>query len=177
MSILLVGYRGSGKTTVGQLLAAQLGKPFVDLDQRIIALAGKSIKDIFAQHGEQHFRDLETRALLEAIRQPDQVIAVGGGALDRKINRDAIKAGRHRVVYLRCAPPELLRRIVTDPGTAANRPNLTAHGGGLAEIRAVLARREPRYRASSHFQITVTHKPPAKVAIKLVHWYRQPPRP
>jgi len=168
MSIFLVGYRGSGKTTVGLLLAGRLAKPFVDLDQQIVAMAEKSIKMIFAEDGEKYFRDLETQALLAAIQQPEQVIALGGGALIREENRAAIKAGGHQVVYLRCDASELVKRIAADPATAANRPNLTGLGGGLAEVQTLLAQREPIYRAVCHYEIDVTYLPATAVAEELM---------
>src|SRR5579871_2400108 len=99
MSIVLIGYRGSGKTTLGRMLAERTGREFVDADDRIVARAGKSIARIFAEEGETAFRDLETAVLAEILQFPNHVIAVGGGALDRAENRRALSAGRQAVVY------------------------------------------------------------------------------
>jgi shikimate kinase len=164
MSIVLIGYRGSGKTTVGQILARRLGKLFVDSDPHIVNRAGKTIKEIFEQDGETSFRQLESAVVKELAGLTDHVIAVGGGALDRHENRDAIVAGKHRVILLSCHPPELLRRIRSDPATAAARPNLTALAGGIEEIEAVLARRLPVWRGLASVELDVTQLSPEQAA-------------
>ena len=164
MSLVLIGYRGSGKTTVGQILARRLGKPFVDSDPHIVSRAGKSIKEIFEQDSETAFRQLESAVVKELSELSDHVIAVGGGALDRHENRDAIIAGKHRVILLTCQPAELLRRIRSDPATAAARPNLTALAGGVEEIEIVLARRLPVWRSLASDEIDVTHLSPDQTA-------------
>jgi shikimate kinase len=83
MGLILIGYRGSGKTTVGQLLSRWLGLKFIDIDQRIVQQTGRSIRAIFESEGEAAFRVLESRAIGEAVGLADHVIAVGGGALGR----------------------------------------------------------------------------------------------
>src|SRR5438105_407154 len=130
MTLCLIGYRGSGKTTTGRLLAGRLSLTFVDTDEWIVRQAGKTIKEIFEQSGEQAFRDIETRVVREVCQLDDVVISFGGGALDREENREAVKDAGRKLIYLRCAPAELLRRIRNDPQTAAARPNLTSLGGG-----------------------------------------------
>jgi shikimate kinase len=158
MSILLIGYRGSGKTTVGQKLADRLWLPFVDTDVAIVLLAGKSIKEIFEQSGERVFRDFESQVVREVSLLNDAVISFGGGALDREENREALAGAGHKLIYLRCEPAELLRRIRSDPLTAANRPNLTALAGGIEEIQTVLARREPVWRSIMSAELDVTNR-------------------
>ncbi|MGA2231997.1 MAG: shikimate kinase [Tepidisphaeraceae bacterium] len=156
MGVVLIGYRGSGKTTVGRSLAARLGRGFVDCDDLIVLAAGKSIREIFAEYGEEGFRDLETQAVREAAGKADHVIAVGGGALGRRENREIIAAGGHAVIYLRCHAPELLRRIQSDPASATARPALTQLGGGLDEIEKLLALREPIWKEAMHAELDVT---------------------
>lgn len=168
MSVFLIGYRGSGKTTVGRKLADRLWQPFVDLDEIIVKTAGKSIRDIFAQDGEPAFRDLETSALREAVKLADHVIALGGGAMDREENRTLLKQAGHRTIYLRCEPEEMHRRIHADPNTAEARPALTALGGGLDEIKSVLARREPIYRGVMSGELEVTHLTPEEAVVYIV---------
>ncbi|HET6249598.1 MAG TPA: shikimate kinase [Tepidisphaeraceae bacterium] len=159
----LIGYRGSGKTTVGKLLADELHCRSVDIDQCIVSAAGKSIREIFEEAGEPAFRDLETKCIGEAMRLQNAVVSFGGGALDREENRKMMTAADCRLIYLRCEPAELLRRIRSDPQTAVNRPNLTALGGGIDEIQAVLARREPVWRGMIVAEIDVTALSPVDV--------------
>src|SRR5947199_5265223 len=125
MSIVLIGYRGSGKTSIGKKLADRLWQPFVDTDDLIVKKAGKSIKEIFEQQGEPAFREMEAQAVWEACKLSEHVIAFGGGAVFREDNRAALKEAGHKVIFLRCDPPELFRRIQADPQTAATRPHLT----------------------------------------------------
>jgi shikimate kinase len=158
-SIVLIGYRGSGKTTIGGRLAKELRRPFVDLDERIIQKAGMSIRDIFAKHGEPGFRQMETDHLLEMLRLEDHVISLGGGAVLAEQNRRAIKIAGHTVVYLSAEPEVLHRRIIADPATAAQRPGLTHLGGSVEEVRALLAHRQPLYRELKHIELDVNSAP------------------
>lgn len=157
MNVALIGYRGSGKSAVGRKLANQLWQTFLDLDALIVKQAGKSIRDIFEQDGEPAFRDLETAALREAVQVPDHVLALGGGAVMREENRQILKSAGDKVIYLRCEAKVLLRRIEADVNTAANRPSLTALGGGLDEILVKLAEREPVYRSVMSVELDVTN--------------------
>jgi shikimate kinase len=165
MSVALIGYRGSGKTTIGKRLADRMWQPFVDTDLLIVQRAGKCIKDIFAARGEAGFRDLEATIVAEVCKMPEQVIALGGGAVLREENRAAIKAAGLKVIYLKCEPEELVKRIESDPTTADARPNLTELGGGLEEVRKVLAEREPIYRSIMTAELDVTHLSPQDAVV------------
>jgi shikimate kinase len=167
MSVVLIGYRGSGKTTNGKRLADQLWQPFVDTDELIVRKAGKTIREIFDQQGEQAFRDLESEIVREAMLLQEQVISLGGGALLREENRAAIKASGHKVIYLKCDPQELHKRISADPQSSATRPNLTA-AGGLEEVKHLLEVREPTYRAAMTAELDVTHLSPAEAVVYIV---------
>lgn len=107
MSIVLVGIPGSGKTTVGRLLAAELALPFVDVDERIEQRAGKSISDIFIDDGEAAFRALETELTLAALTEPG-VISLGGGAVMSPHIRAALSG--HDVVWLQVSITHATRR-------------------------------------------------------------------
>jgi shikimate kinase len=168
VSTVLIGYRGSGKTTIGQKLADHLWQKFADTDQMVVAKAGKSIKEIFEQDGEARFRELETEAIRQAARLQDHVIALGGGAPLKEENRRIIKDARHRVIYLKCEPQELAKRILADPETPALRPHLTALGGGVEEISKVLADREPIYRQMMDAELEVTYLDPADAIVYIV---------
>jgi len=163
MSIILIGYRGSGKTTVGRLLAQNLSRPFMDADEKITGMAGQTIKEIFEKHGEEKFRSLESEVVGRLAKLDGHVLSLGGGALLREENRRAIAAGKHTVIYLKADPVELHRRIHSDAATAANRPNLTPLAGGIEEIRSVLAAREPIYRQMMTLEIDVTSSSPDQV--------------
>src|SRR6476659_1674300 len=100
MSVFLMGYRGSGKTTIGKRLADRLWQPFVDTDDMVVKRAGMTIKEIFERQGEEKFRDFESDAIQEAAQLDDHVIALGGGAELREQNRTALKSKRHKLIYL-----------------------------------------------------------------------------
>ncbi len=162
MNLFLIGYRGSGKTSVAAALAERLSWPWIDADAELERRAGLSIKRIFAAEGEAGFRDRESAVIADLAALERHIIALGGGAVLREANRRAI-AGRGRVVWLRAAPETLLARIAADPTTAERRPNLTAQGG-LAEIRDLLAQRSPLYAAWADIVMEADDSPPAEIA-------------
>lgn len=159
MNIILLGYRGSGKTTIGKALAEQLWKTFVDVDAHICKwFGGLTIAEIWKQHGEPAFRATEVQVTCELLQRHDQVIALGGGTVMQEQARKAVKDAVNTVrIYLYCEPEELLRRITGDAGTATARPSLTALGGGIEEIKSVLAQRDPVYRDVADKVFDVTH--------------------
>jgi shikimate kinase len=147
MVITLIGYRGSGKTTVAPLLAARLGWPCLDADAEIERQTGQTIREIFEHHGETRFRELERETLADLLTRGRLVLAAGGGAvLDPETRRRMRAAGP--VVWLAASAESLHGRIIADATTAERRPDLTARGG-LEEIREVLAQREPLYREAA----------------------------
>lgn len=168
MSVGLIGYRGSGKTTIGKKLADQLWQTFVDVDERIVARAGKSIKEIFEQVGEPRFREIESAVIKDVCALSEHIIALGGGSLLREENRTALRDAGMQLIYLKCDVDELHRRIHSDPATAANRPSLTHLGGGVEEIRKLLDEREPIYREMMRAELDVTHLTPDEAAVRLV---------
>jgi shikimate kinase len=164
--IVLIGYRGTGKTTVARLLAERLGLRWLDADVELEARAGKTIARIFADDGEQAFRSLEAQVLAEALQGRDLVIAAGGGAVLRDDNR-ALLRGTPAVVWLEARPETLHARIQADAATSARRPNLTA-GGGLEEVRQLLARRAPLYAECAKLRIDADALSAAAVADAIV---------
>lgn len=154
--LYLVGYRGSGKSSVGAVLAARLVLPFLDADTVLETDAGRSIRDIFATEGEGGFRDRESATLRKLAGGNRAVIATGGGVILRPENRELLRATGF-VVWL-TAPAELLwDRISIDPTTAVRRPNLA--GGGLGEVKALLAVREPLYALTAHATVDASQSP------------------
>lgn len=154
MNIVLIGYRGSGKTACGILLADRLGWEFVDSDEYLQDKARMTIKEIFEQEGEAGFRDREVQAIADLTGRDQTVISVGGGAVLRGENVDRLKACG-KVVWL-TAPPQVLHdRIVHDRTTEQNRPNLTADGG-LEEVKRLLQAREPLYAGAADEVVDTT---------------------
>ena len=144
MIITLIGYRGSGKSTIAIPLAARLGWDVVDADDEIEHRAGKSIREIFADGGEARFREWERRVLSELLLGDRLVIAAGGGAVLNPASRKQMRnAGP--VVWLRAPVEVLAERIGHDSSTAERRPDLTT-GGGRGEIEQLLSQREPLYQ-------------------------------
>jgi shikimate kinase len=165
-SIFLIGYRATGKTTVAQLLAERLGRDWIDADDEIERRAGKSIADIFAEDGEQAFRDLEAEVVAELCRWRRAVVALGGGAVLSEANRTAIRLAGV-VVWLTATIDTLQRRLAADASTSSRRPNLTT-SGGRAEIETVLATREPIYRACATFEVDTEDKAPAEIVDEIL---------
>lgn len=138
--VLLVGFMGTGKTAVGELLAKRLGYSFIDLDQRVTESCGMTISEIFAKKGEPFFRKAEKGQLQEVLKQESVVVATGGGAVIDPENRRLMK--RAGVVVLLTARPEvILKRI----GPMKGRPLLEG-GNKLATIQKLLGERESFYR-------------------------------
>ncbi|MEE9211330.1 MAG: shikimate kinase [Phycisphaeraceae bacterium] len=170
MNIILFGYRGSGKTTIGKRLANQLWKTFVDVDEQTCRRFGNdSIAAIWDEHGEPAFRAAETEVTKELCGRTDLVISLGGGALMQAEARAAVEQAADAArIYLFCEPDELFRRISADDHSDKTRPNLTPLGGGLEEIEAVLAERDPVYRAVADKVFDVTHLDPVNACRYLI---------
>jgi shikimate kinase len=151
MNIYLIGYRCSGKTTLGRALARRLEWEFVDMDDRLVAEAGQSITRMVAEKGWPYFRDLE-RALLERLAtQNEMVVGTGGGIILEPANVATMRA-RGKVVWLQCRSDTVLRLIQRDPRSEQMRPALTDKGL-REEIESTLQEREPLYRAAAHATI------------------------
>jgi shikimate kinase len=159
--IFLIGYRGTGKTTVARELAARLARDCVDADDIIEQEAGKSIAQIFADDGEAAFRDFESTAV--AALKKRSVMALGGGAVLRESNRQAIARTRGPVVWLTASVETILDRVAADKTTSARRPNLTT-GGGRDEVESLLAQRVPLYRECATLVVNTEGKSAAEVA-------------
>jgi len=160
--IFLIGYRGTGKTSVARELAAQLGYHWVDADDLIEQLTGKTIAAIFAEEGEAGFREWEARVVSAVGRKQRTVVALGGGAVLREDNRQVICAAGP-VAWLTASVDTILERTTADSSTASRRPNLTT-AGGRAEIETLLAIRTPLYRQCATLVVDTERKTSAEVA-------------
>src|SRR5260370_32610219 len=125
--IFLIGLRGSGKTTVGHMLAERLALPFRDADAELEARASRGIAEIFSAEGESAFRDLEEQTLVALIDSGSAVIATGGGVVLRESNRNRMKAAG-TVVLLTADAETLWQRINAHPTSIQRRPNLPSGG-------------------------------------------------
>ncbi len=147
-NIALIGFMGTGKTAVGQLLAKKLGRKFIELDLFIEQKAGKSIPDIFQKDGEIAFRELEIGVTKEVSGEKNSVIACGGGLVLNKINIDRLREGA-RIVYLTASPRVILKRVSREAG---QRPLLEVDNPTLT-IKELLKFRKPFYERAADITI------------------------
>ncbi|HEX5266802.1 MAG TPA: shikimate kinase [Acidimicrobiales bacterium] len=162
--VLLVGMMGSGKTTIGHLLARRLGWRHVDSDAQVEVATGRSVAQIFAEDGEAAFRVEEARALAEAVTSPDPVVvSVAGGAVLDADNRARMK-GAGCVVWLRARPETLAGRV----GSGAGRPLLEGDpAGNLARLDAV---RRPHYEEVADHAVDVDDAAPDRIVDLIAGW-------
>jgi shikimate kinase len=158
--IVVIGPPGSGKTTVGRLVAQRLGVPFRDTDHDVEEVAGKPIGDIFVDDGEERFRELERAAVREALAGHDGVLAVGGGAvLDAGTQADL--AG-HRVVYLEVGLSDAVKRV----GLAEARPLLVLNP--RSQFRRLMEERRPIYERLATLKVATDDRKPDDIAGEIV---------
>lgn len=138
-NIILTGFMGTGKSTVGKMLSARLGFTFCDLDSLIVATEGESINSIFARKGERYFREVETCTLSSVLQQTSQVVATGGGAVILSENRQLMRESGV-VINLVASPETILRRLHSDE----DRP-LLRNSKSLPQIMKLLMDRELFY--------------------------------
>ena len=151
----IVGYMGSGKTTLGRLLARALSLAFVDLDRVIVRSAGKAIPQIFAEHGENHFRDLEHNALLQTLDGgTPSVIACGGGAVVRPDNR----------ILLRDVTTVFLKEDTDVLYQRTRGPDRPLRAASREEFGLRYAERLPFYREVADIEVEADGRPPGQVA-------------
>ncbi len=150
MNIILIGFRGSGKSTVGRRLASRMERRFVDTDDLIESEKGQ-IRNIVDSHGWDYFRALEKKIIEKVSKEDNLVIALGGGAV---LDTDNVKALRKNgfIIWLKADKQTLLKRINQDPGTNSRRPTLTGKGTS-EELKEVMSLREPIYERVSEIQI------------------------
>jgi shikimate kinase len=153
MNIVLMGYRGTGKSTVGRLLASRLGRELVSTDAEIIKRAQHSIPEIVAQKGWEHFRDLESDICREFASRDQLVIDTGGGAILRVQNVEALKKNG-TVFWLTASIETIAKRISSDN----QRPSLTGTESFVDEIRDVLRERTPKYQAAADHSIATDNR-------------------
>jgi shikimate kinase len=155
-NLILIGYRATGKTSVGARLAEVLQRPFVDLDQILVREAGRSVAGIVAQDGWDEFRRLEKELVARYRNTWGQVLATGGGVV---LDPDNVAALRENgiLIWLTAAPAAIQARLAQDQPRDANRPSLTG-GDTVREVSEVLEVRSPLYQAAAKIRVDTTHR-------------------
>lgn len=168
----LVGLPGSGKTTIGKLLARRLGLPFVDVDHEIEHELGCSVRAFFEAEGEAAFRDVEARVLNRlAVQQAPAVLSTGGGIVLRPENRVCLR--QHcRVIYLRASPEDLFQRLRHD----RKRPLLQV-ADPMEKLRALHAERAPLYAEVAHYTVDAGGTRAQSVSDAILAQIGRPARP
>ncbi|MEX2600309.1 MAG: shikimate kinase [Balneolaceae bacterium] len=158
--IFLCGMMGSGKTTIGKVLAEKLALPFSDLDDEIVKREQALIPEIFSKHGEEYFRERERRTLEELSRLPAGVVALGGGALQNREITEGLKQ-QGRLIFLDAPISVLLSRLQNDK----SRPllNRTGQESPAEKLQRLYRERRPRY-AQAHITIRIGTESPAEIA-------------
>lgn len=166
MNLVLIGYRGAGKTTVGKILAEKLKREFVDCDEYIEATAHLSIREIFELCGESYFRVVESEALAQITKKNGQVISTGGGAVLRYKNVRNLKTNSV-VFFLDADPDTAVERIANDPSSAQRRPALTEKDVAT-EVKEQAAFRRPYYLKAADHTIETTGRTAAQAAAEIL---------
>ncbi len=166
MNIILIGFRGTGKTTIGKMLAQRLGKEFVDADEYLEQKEGKTVKDIFAEGGEKLFREIETEVIAELCLSDNRVVATGGGVILREENVKTLKKSGI-IILLEADTDTIYKRIHRDARTEQRRPSLT-NRGAYEEIEYLLEYRRPLYDKTADFVINTTSMPATDAANKII---------
>src|SRR5678816_3675716 len=164
-NIALVGFMGTGKSTVGQIVAAMLHFRFLDTDEMIESMAGKRISEIFEVEGEPRFREYEKQAVSQLRKMERTVISTGGGLVTRPENLASLKE-HALVVCLWCSPETIFRRV----GHQSHRPLLRVEQP-LERIRELLNERAPAYRQADVL-LNSEFRKPREVATHVVHQFR-----
>ena len=159
MNIVFIGYRGTGKSSVGKLLAERSGRTLISTDSEVVRRAGQTIPEIVKQHGWDHFRDLESDVCRDLAEKDQLIIDTGGGAILRQENVDRLKAGGI-LFWLTAEVPTISRRI----GGDTQRPSLTGAKSFVEEIEDVLRERTPKYQAAADHAIATDGKTVTEIA-------------
>lgn len=146
-NLFLIGFMGAGKSTVAARLSKKLNMKLVEMDARIVEEQGMSINDIFEQYGEAHFRDIESRLILDIGAEGGTVVSCGGGVVVRPENTEYMK--KNGIVVFLSAMPETIYERVKD-GT--DRPILNGHMN-VAYIAELMDKRKPLYEAAADYKV------------------------
>ena len=163
MNIVLIGYRGTGKSTVAKILGQRLGRKVMSTDSEIVQEAGQTIPQIVEQHGWEHFRELETQMCRKLQEQTDLIIDTGGGLILREENVQILK-GHGTIFWLTAEIPTIVKRISGD----TQRPSLSGTKTFVEEIEDILKERTPKYRAAADHVISTDQTTPQAIADSII---------
>lgn len=157
-NVILIGFMGTGKTSIGRQVAQSLGFEFVDTDEQIVELVGKPITEIFSEEGEDYFREMETKILRSAASSGNKVISTGGGAVLREENRRFLSEAGY-VIWLNASPKAILERVSRN----RERPLLQT-ADPLGTIETLLGQRRQWYLDTADFTIDTDELSPDEIA-------------
>ena len=163
MNISLIGYRGTGKSVVGEIVAERLGMTCIGMDARIVEKAGRSIPEIVENQGWSAFRDMESELVRELQELDNIVIDTGGGVIERPENIEALKTNSC-IIWLKASTKTIVSRIQGD----TERPSLTGEKSFTEEVEEVLERRSPIYSSAAQYEIDTERITPEQVADKII---------
>jgi shikimate kinase len=163
MNVVLIGYRGTGKSTVGKIVATRLGRILVSTDAEIVKLVGQSIPEIVKNNGWEYFRDLEAKVCQEFAGRTGLVIDTGGGAILRSRNVEVLKE-TGTLFWLTASVNTITERI----GQDSQRPSLTGDKSFVDEIQDVLRERTPKYQAAADYVIETDGRSAPQVADEIL---------
>lgn len=168
MNAVLIGYRGTGKSSVGRLLAEMLGLELVETDAEIVRRAGMTIPEIVEKHSWEFFRDIESEVIADITDHKNQVVDCGGGVVTRPRNIEYLQ-NSGVIFLLEADPDDIIHRI----RRSRNRPSLTGDKSFTEEVIEVMKEREPLYRAAADYVINTSSESPRTAAQKIAVLYRK----
>ncbi len=163
MNIVLIGYRGTGKSEVAAILSGSLAMEKIGTDQEIVMKTGLSIPEIVSRYGWEKFRDLESQIASEVSKLDHRIIDTGGGIIERPENMAALKK-KGAIFWLKASVPVIIKRIQS----TTDRPALTPGQTFVDEVSKVLNNRIPRYQAAARYEINTDERTPQEVAEEVV---------
>ena len=168
MNLYLVGYRCTGKSSVGRIVSDALGWVFVDMDDELQAEEGRDVQQIVQDQGWEYFRKSETNLIQRLSRGSKQVIATGGGVVTNPGNVTLMHSSG-KVVWLHASPNAIAQRMAADENTGEQRPPLRGRDS-IGEIEDILAERLPLYQQAMHFRVDTDGLSPEEVAKLVLAW-------
>lgn len=163
MNVVLIGYRGTGKSTVGKIVTARLGRTLVSTDAEIVKRVGQSIPEIVVLHGWDYFRDLESQVCQELAGRDGLVIDTGGGVILRSQNVEMLKK-TGILFWLTASVDTITKRI----GLDTQRPSLTGTKSFVDEIQDILCERTPKYKAAADHVIATDGRSIVQIANEIL---------